>query len=82
MSVSSLLMPRLGGGRRLMVRSLMASRAGRSTLCCDFASKTVRSMGVAVEGAARSSEVTRGVRPSVSLTGEPVKLVPRTPESR
>ena len=35
-----------------------------------------------MEGAARSSEVTRGVRPSVSLTGEPVKLVPRTPESR
>ena len=39
-------------------------------------------MGVAIEGAARSSEVTRGVRPSVSLTGEPVKLVPRTPEFR
>ena len=43
---------------------------------------TVRFMGMAMEGAARSSEVTRGVRPSVSLTGEPVKLVPRTSESR
>ena len=37
---------------------------------------------MAMEGAVRSSEVTRGVRPSVSLTGEPVKLVPRTPEFR